>query len=337
MTQQAEVLRSIEQDVEILATEILRNVDDTANWQPTDLLPDPATDKGYAEIQTLKAGAAELSDELVLITAGNLITEEALPSYQTAFNRHVGVEDITGVDDTAWAKWSRAWTAEEKRHGAVMSLWARFSGRINMRAVEATIQHLIRNGFDARTGNDPYEVLVFTSFQEQATLVSHKNVAKQAGNAGDSNLQKICDLVGTDEARHARFYKTAGRLVFDADPDGALVALANMMKKKISMPAERMYDGSNSNLFTDFSELAQRIGVYTFEKYVEIMELCYRYWNVEKLTPQSDAARKAQDFVASLPDRYRKLAERRKPKDVPLSSFTWLASAQGTQHRSQNR
>ena len=326
MSVQAEVLRSIEPAVDALATEIIRSVEDEANWQPTDLVPDPATDEGIARIQTLKSEAAELSDQLVLVTAGNLITEEALPSYQTAFNRHIGLNDVTGVDETPWARWSRAWTAEEKRHGSVMGLWARFSGRINMRAIESTIQHLISNGFDVKTDNDPYEVLVFTSFQEQATLVSHKNVAKQAGEAGDTHLQKICDLVGTDEARHARFYKTAGRLVFRADPDGALVALANMMKKKISMPAQRMYDGSNSNLFTDFSEVAQQIGVYTSVKYVEIMELCNQYWNVEQLVPQSDAGRKAQDFVASLPDRYRKLAARKKPKDVPLSRFTWLAT-----------
>ncbi|MFV2091404.1 MAG: acyl-ACP desaturase, partial [Pseudomonadales bacterium] len=246
MSLQIEVLQSIEKDVDILATEILRGVDDDSNWQPTDLVPDPATDEGCAEIQTLKSQAAELSDRLVLVTVGNLITEEALPSYQTAFNRHVGVNDLTGVDDTPWARWSRAWTAEEKRHGVAMSLWARFSGRINMRAVEATTQHLIGNGFDVRTGSDPYELLVFTSFQENATLVSHKNVAQQAGHAGDRHLQKICSLVGTDEARHARFYKAAARLVFNADPDGALVAFARMMKKQVGMTAERMDDGSNA-------------------------------------------------------------------------------------------
>jgi acyl-[acyl-carrier-protein] desaturase len=327
MSIQAEVLQSIAPDVDLLTTNILRQVDDDANWQPTDLLPDPATEEGYAEVQTLRSAAAELSDELVLVTVGNLITEEALPTYQTAFNRHPGVNDITGTDDTPWAKWSRGWTAEEKRHGAVMSMWARYSGRIDMRAVEATIQYLIGNGFDARTGNDPYEVLVFTSFQEHATLVSHKNVAQQAGAAGDAILQNICDLVGTDEARHARFYKSAARLIFSADPDGALIALANMMKKKIGMPAQTMYDGRNSNLFMDFSEIAQQIGVYTTDKYAEIMELCNQFWNVESLSPHSDAAKKAQDYVTSLPDRYRKLALRRKPADIPMSNFSWLVRA----------
>lgn len=324
MTKQAEVLRSIEADVADLTAEILRDVENEANWQPSDLLPDPSTEEGYAEIRSVRSAAAELPDELVLVTVGNLITEEALPSYQTAFNRHMLINDTSGVDDTPWARWSRGWTAEEKRHGTVMYLWALYSGRVDMRAVEVTLQYLIRNGFDPRTGNDPYELLVFTSFQEHATLVSHKSVAHQAGEAGDDHLRKICDLVGTDEARHARFYKGATRLLFQADPDGALVAFASMMKKQIGMPAERMYDGSNSNLFADFSEIAQRIDVYTADRYIEIMELCMQYWDVDKLSPQSAEARKAQDFVSSLPDRYRKLAQRRRPGDVPLSRFTWL-------------
>jgi acyl-[acyl-carrier-protein] desaturase len=327
MTQQQEVLKSIEPAVSEIADQVLRPVEDARNWQPSDLLPDPSTEEGFEAIRELKAQAAELPEELLLVTTGNLITEEALPTYQTAFNRHVGVDDTTGVDDSGWARWSRAWTAEENRHGVAMSLWARFCGRLDMRAVDGTIQRLIGNGFDVRTDNDPYEVLVFTSFQEQATLVSHKSVARQAEKAGDAHLARICDLVGTDEARHARFYKGALKLVFDQDPDGALVALANMMRKKIAMPAERMVDGRNDSLFADYAELAQQIGVYTSEKYVEIMELCNRYWSVEHRQPTTDAGRKAQDYLGSLAARYRRLADRRRPRVVPLDRFSWLKPA----------
>ena len=327
MTQKREVLNSIEPAVSEIADQVLRPVEDEKNWQPTDLVPDPSSEEGFEAIRALKTPAAELPEDLLLVTTGNLITEEALPTYQTAFNRHMGVNDTTGIDDSAWARWSRAWTAEENRHGVVMSLWARFCGRLNMRAIDATIQHLIGNGFDVRTDNDPYEVLVFTSFQERATLASHKNVARQAEQAGDAHLARICELVGRDEARHARFYTGALKLVFDQDPDGALVAFANMMRKKIGMPAERMADGRNEALFTDYAELAQQNGIYTAEKYVEIMELCSRYWRVDQCQPSTEAGRKAQDYLASLPARYRRLAERRRPRTVPLDRFSWLQPA----------
>ena len=36
-----------------------------------------------------------------------------------------GVKDRTGADESAWAIWTRKWTAEENRHGDLMNkyLW----------------------------------------------------------------------------------------------------------------------------------------------------------------------------------------------------------------------
>lgn len=327
MSIQAEVLQSIEPEVGVLADDVLRSVDDERNWQPSDLLPDPATEEGREAMGSLRERAAALPDELLLVTAGNLITEEALPSYQTAFNRHAAVADDSGVDQSAWARWSRSWTAEENRHGDAMSLWARFCGRFDIRAIEQTIQHLISRGFDPRTDNDAYQVLVYTSIQEHATLVSHHGVARIAGEAGDTWLQRICERVGTDEARHARFYKSAVRMLMRTDPDGALKALAAMLRKKIGMPAERMTDGDNPRLFDDFAELAARLGIYSPSRYVDIIELCNRFWEVDRLQPETPEGREAQDQVVSLPDRYRRIVERRRARDVPLDRFRWLRTA----------
>ena len=60
-----------------------------------------------------------------------------------------------------------------------------------MRAVEVTIQNLIRNGFDPSTAQDPYKGFVYTSFQERATKISHKNVARLARSEGDDGLSLI--------------------------------------------------------------------------------------------------------------------------------------------------
>ena len=47
----------------------------------------------------------------------------------------------------------------------------RTAGRMNMKAVEVTIQNLIGSGMDPRTENNPYLGFVYTSFQERATKV----------------------------------------------------------------------------------------------------------------------------------------------------------------------
>ena len=44
-------------------------------------------------------------------------------------------------------------------------------GRMNMRAVEVTVQNLVGSGMNPKTENDPYLGFVYTSFQERATKV----------------------------------------------------------------------------------------------------------------------------------------------------------------------
>ena len=49
---------------------------------------------------------------------------------------------------------------------------------------------------DPKTENNPYLGFVYTSFQERATKVSHRNTAKHARQSGDEALAK---LVGSGE------------------------------------------------------------------------------------------------------------------------------------------
>jgi hypothetical protein len=57
---------------------------------------------------------------------------------------------------------------EENRHGDLLNKYLYLSGRVNMREVEMTTQHLINDGFDIGTGRDPYKILftlVFKNWQ----------------------------------------------------------------------------------------------------------------------------------------------------------------------------
>ena len=66
----------------------------------------------------LRERAQNLPDDYLVTLVGDLITEEALPTYMTMLNTLDGVRDDTGASVSPWAKWTRAWTAEENRHGA---------------------------------------------------------------------------------------------------------------------------------------------------------------------------------------------------------------------------
>lgn len=60
---------------------------------------------------------------------GDMITEEALPTYMAMLNTLDGVRDETGAAPTPWAQWTRLWTAEENRHGDLMSKYIYLTGR----------------------------------------------------------------------------------------------------------------------------------------------------------------------------------------------------------------
>ena len=68
--------------------------------------------------------------------------------------------------------------------------------------------------------------------------------------------------------------------LFAHDPEGAVLAFADMMKKGIVMPAHYMDDNWHSqedankgqNLFVDYATVADLIGVYTTGDYADIVQ-----------------------------------------------------------------
>ena len=323
MRPHADVVKGIEGFVEENLT-LLKEVSE--NWQPSDILPNLAAEGWPEDLQRLRDQARSVPDELLVILIGNTVTEEALPSYQTMLNRHPGVVDATGASDTPWARWSRGWTAEEKRHGDILTRYLYLSGRVDMHAVELTTQHLIRNGFDPRTGNDPYLGLIYTSFQERATKVSHGNTARLANECGDATLGKICALVTGDESRHEEAYKRFVGKIAEEDPAGVVLAFAQMMKNTVTMPARRMADGEAPDLYQQFAVVAQRAGVYTIRDYASIIDHLMDSWRIAGFSGLHDEAAKAQEYLGGLAGRYRGLADRAEEQvaESPKVPFRWI-------------
>ncbi|AFL83358.1 Fatty acid desaturase [Belliella baltica DSM 15883] len=299
-------------------------VDPDDCWQPTDFLPDMGKLDAFDQVKLLQERAAGIPDTVITSLIGNMITEEALPSYQTYFNLLEGInEEGNLLSPSGWVRWSKAWTAEENRHGDLLNKYLYLSGRADMKKVEQTIHRLIYNGFDPKSEKDPYQAIIYTSFQERATKVSHVNTGKLADKAGDDVLSRICKTIAGDEARHEKAYKSFMSEIFKIDPNGAILAFEKMMRKQIVMPAVLMGKGSpNPSLFDQFSAITQKIGVYTGWDYARIIDHLVKLWDIEKLTGLNDVASKAQDYLANLGERYMKVADRMKaPDEVQLA---WL-------------
>ncbi|CBI24694.3 unnamed protein product, partial [Vitis vinifera] len=202
--QKIEIFKSMENWAEQNILVHLKPVE--KSWQPQDFLPDPASDGFHEQVKELRERAKELPDDYFVVLVGDMITEEALPTYQTMLNTLDGVRDETGASLTSWAIWTRAWTAEENRHGDLLNKYLYLSGRVDMRQIEKTIQYLIGSGMDPRTENSPYLGFIYTSFQERATFISHGNTARHAKEHGDMKLAQICGTIASDEKRHETAY-----------------------------------------------------------------------------------------------------------------------------------
>ena len=322
-----EVMQLLEKKVDSFIDKFLIPVDKI--WQPTDFLPDSQNeDTFFEEVKELRELAKELPYDFWVVLVGDTVTEEALPTYESWLMDVEGINQHENGKDNGWAKWVRYWTGEENRHGDVLNKYLYLSGRVNMIEVERTTQHLINDGFDIGTDRDPYKNFVYTSFQELATYISHNRVAKLAKDYSNKSLSKMCKIIAGDEMRHHNAYSEFVRSIFEVDPSQMMIAFSDMMKKKIIMPAHLLRESGQSigTAFEDFSWSAQRIGVYTSQDYVDIMQRLIERWEIDKIIDLTDEAERARDFVMKLPARMQRISERLViPEDI--FEFKWVQPA----------
>ncbi|SDR78428.1 acyl-[acyl-carrier-protein] desaturase [Formosa sp. Hel1_31_208] len=318
-----EVMQHLEKDVNQLIEKYLIPIEKI--WQPTDFLPNSESENFYEEVREIRELSKELPYDFWVVLVGDMITEEALPSYESWL---MDVEGVDQVERNGWSKWVSHWTAEENRHGDVLNKYLYLSGRVNMREIERTTQYLIADGFDIGTDRDPYKNFVYTSFQELATYISHNRVAKIAKEKGNKQLAKMCKIISGDEMRHHHAYSEFVERIFAVDPNQMMVAFHYMMKRKIAMPAHFLRESGDKmgTAFEEFSNTAQRIGVYTSADYVDILQKLIDRWDIGGMTNLSDEAEKARDYLMKLPSRMIRLADR---ITIPENSFQfkWVEPA----------
>ncbi|PCE62924.1 acyl-ACP desaturase [Sediminicola luteus] len=317
-----EVMKTIECQVDGFMEKYLMPIEKI--WQPSDFLPDSESENFLTDVHQLREESKELGYDFWVTMVADTITEEALPTYESWLMNLDGVDQRPEAGN-AWAKWVRHWTAEENRHGDVLNKYLYLSGRVNMREVEVTTQYLIADGFDIGTDHDPYRNFVYTSFQELATNISHKRVGLLAKKQGNKMLAKMCSLIAGDEMRHHLAYREFVKVIFEYDPSEMMLAFADMMKKKIVMPAHFLRESGEGIgvAFENFSNCAQRLGVYTAQDYVDILRKLNLYWDLGSVRDLNDQAEKARDYLMRLPERLERIAERMSfPQDQ--MRFKWV-------------
>jgi acyl-[acyl-carrier-protein] desaturase len=293
LPQKTEILRCLDLKVaELISSHVLKR----KLWFSSDFIPteEKMNDERISIKTKLRERAKGIKDQVRVALAINLLTEEGLPHFHTLITKYLG-------DNSFWAKWTNMWTAEEDRHGNVIRDYVRDSQIFNFREIELMQYHYVESGFNPDWDMDPYKIFVYTTLQERATQISHKNTGKAAGEE-EPLLNGILNSIAADEAKHFIFYRNVFKEILKLDPDGALISAAAIMPA-IDMPGISMPN------FRELADVVRRSGIYTPWDYKEIVEEIIKFWEIESFTGLNEIATTAQEKILSIPARLKKIAE----------------------------
>ncbi len=263
-------------------------------WFPSELLAAPDGTDPEEHRLTLIERVKGFPDACRAALALNTLTEEGLPHFHRLLAVHLG-------DDSHWRNWNNMWTAEEDRHGAVLSDYMRDTNAVDQRNLEVLKFEYIKAGFHPAWDKDPYRVFVYTTLQERATQISHANTGRITGEY-EPVLGGILRKIAMEEARHFTFYRRIFTEILKRDPSQALVSAAFVMPA-IDMP------GITIPGFKEFAEVIRRSGIYGPRDYLRIVQENLAHWKIEALTGLDELGRKAQEKLLGIPERLNRIAD----------------------------
>jgi acyl-[acyl-carrier-protein] desaturase len=275
------------------------------DWYPNDLIPSsqkmsPQEEEQVAE---LKRQSIQLPDAARIALVLNLITEEGLPSYHRLLHQAFG-------DKSSWAEWRNLWTAEEDRHGCVLRDYMRDCRIVDMKQVEKLQFHFLNSGWMPEWAADPYGTIAYTSFQERATQVSHRNVGKVVQQIVPS-LTRIMGHIAGDESRHYRFYTSLLKKLLAVDVQKTLESILHTLKT-FKMP------GHDIPGFSEMSITQHAINVFGPKEFGEVITDVLKFIDLEGLTNLSDQCEELRQKILAYPPRllkfHNKLINRVKEK-----------------------
>ncbi len=235
---------------------------------------------------------ATVSPEVRTALVLNLLTEDNLPYYHTAIAERL-------PSDSLFAKWNNLWTAEEGQHAIALRSYLLTSRNADPDALEDDRVATMEAGWDSEH-DDPASVFIYTTAQELATRVSHRNSGKLAD---DETAYASMARIAADENHHYMFYRG--------------VTLA-MLRENASAMMEPMYrvfanfqmPGVGIPGFVRRAVDMARAGVYNLRiHHDKVLVPVLRDFGVESLSDLTVEAQEYQEKLLELPQRVLRGAE----------------------------
>ena len=272
-----------------------RHLASAKEWFPHEYVPwgegrDFEPDEQWSE----EASSMGLSPALRSALLVNLLTEDNLPYYFATIDRIFG-------SDHPWPSWTRRWTAEEMRHGAVIRDFLTVTRAVDPVALERARMAQVAGGVTPQppTAADGFAYL---TLQELATRISHRNTGKAID---DERAFDLMSRVSTDENLHYLFYRDVAAAALEVDPSTMVLAI-DRQARNFEMPGTGIPD------FATHARAIASTGIYDFAVHHDqiLVPVLLRHWKLEEIEGLSPEAEEARARVLAFVERMGRVADR---------------------------
>ena len=283
----------------VVAANLERHIKLAKPWMPHDYVPwSQGRDFAFLGGEDWRPEDSKLDAVAKQAMIVNLLTEDNLPSYHREIATRFG-------RDGAWGEWVGRWTAEEGRHGVALRDYLVVTRGVDpVELEELRMQHMTA-GYDSGD-KTPLQAVVYVSFQELATRVSHRNTGRATGcPLADQLLSRIA----TDENLHMVFYRNLVASAFELAPDATMEAIRDEIVG-FQMP------GANMPNYTRAAVAIAKAGIYDLRlHYDDVVMPILRFWKVFERTdlgPRGEQAREELGaFLTTLDGQAARFVEQR--------------------------
>ncbi len=205
-----------------------RHLSMSREWNPHDYIPWSDGKNFYAlGGQDWEPGQSQLSDLAQVAMVQNLLTEDNLPSYHREIAMNFGM-------DGPWGQWVNRWTAEENRHSTALRDYLVVTRAVDCVELEKRRIEQMTRGFSPGQNHQGdvfaeclFDSVVYVSFQELATRVSHRNTGKACN---DTIADQLLARVSADENLHMIFYRDVSGAGLDIAPNQAMKSVHRILR-----------------------------------------------------------------------------------------------------------
>src|ERR1700754_2931438 len=209
------------------------------DWNPHDYVP-WSDGKNYYALggKDWEPEQSKLSEVAQVAMLTNLLTEDNLPSYHREIAMNFSM-------DGPWGFWVNRWTAEENRHGIALRDYLVVTRAVDPVELEQLRIEQVTRGFSPGQNQQGdmfaeslFDSVIYVTFQELATRVSHRNTGKACQETiADQLLQRV----SADENLHMIFYRDVSEAGFDIAPNQAMGSLHRVLRN-FKMPGYTIPD-----------------------------------------------------------------------------------------------